>query len=284
VIGTDGAEPVWEGTFEVATKDGGTVTATTAWSVLLERVEPYTPEYTSEITWIEPHLIVEAGRLYAESSPGACINTMQGIEEHANSWTTIRDLCCVIAMAGNVDVRGGNVFIPFWNAMLGPRLTGPDPEAQEEKKLGDLRLYPVSQPAAVWHAILTEEPYPIKAYVGIQGNPLSWCEDPKNTEAALRKVDFLVIMDYFLSPTAQLADIVLPSAHWLERDYIAEELCARYYFAQQRSIDPLYERKSDIWFMRELGRRIAPESWPWESDEELFDWQLEENGITWAEL
>ena len=283
-IGTEGAEPAMEGQFEIVTKSGETLTATTAWSVLIERVEPYTPEYASELTWVKPELIREAGLLYAKSSPGACINTMQGIEPHANCWTTIRDICCVIAMAGNVDVAGGNVFIPFWNDMLGPRLTGPDPEIQAEKKLGDLRLYPVSQPIAVWNAILTEEPYPIKAYVGIQGNPLSWCEDPNYTEEALRSVEFLVIMDYFLSPTAQLADIVLPSAHWLERDYIAEELCARYYFAQQKAIEPLFERKSDIWFMRELGRLIAPEAWPWESEEELFDWQLEPNGITWAEL
>jgi len=283
-IGTENAEPAWDGDFEIALKDGRKVHARTAWSILLERVEPYTPEYTSEITWIQPDLIRDAGLLYAKSSPGACINQMQGIEEHLNCWTTIRDICCVMALAGNVDVPGGNVFIPFWNEMLGPRLTGPDPPAQAEKKLGNLRLYPVSQPQGVWDAILTEKPYPVKAYVGIQGNPLSWCEDPKHTEEALRKVEFLVIMDYFISPTGALADIVLPSAHWLERDYPAEELCGRYYFAQQKSIEPLFERKSDIWFMRELGRRIAPESWPWKTDEELFDWQLEPDGITWQEL
>ncbi|MFT7003844.1 MAG: anaerobic selenocysteine-containing dehydrogenase [Sulfurimonas sp.] len=283
-MGTEGAEPELEGIFEVSTKDGKTIQATTAWSILLERVEPYTPEYTAEITWLKPDQIREAGRLYAKSSPGACINQMQGIEEHANSWHTIRDICCVIALAGNVDVKGGNVFIPFWNEMLGPRLTGEDPEIQKEKKLGDLSLYPVSQPSAVWDAILTEKPYPIKAYIGIQGNPLSWCEDPAHTEKALRKVEFLVVMDYFISPTAELADIVLPSAHWLERDYVADELTARYFFAQQKSIEPLFERKSDIWFMRELGRRIAPEAWPWETEEELFDWQLETDGVTWDEL
>jgi anaerobic selenocysteine-containing dehydrogenase len=209
---------------------------------------------------------------------------MQGLEEHLDCTHAIRNLCVLISITGNLDAPGGNVYIPFWNEMLGPRLTGPDPPQQNEKKLGDLRLYPVSQPSAIWKAILTEDPYPIKAYVTIQGNPLSWCEDPNYVEQALRKVDFLVVMDYFLSPTAQLADIVLPSAHWTERDYVAEELCARYYYAQQRAIDPLYERKSDIWFMRELGRRIAPDWWPWETDEDLFNFQLEPYNITWKEL
>ncbi len=280
----DGIDPAIEGAFEFTLADGKTCTAKTVWTLFLERVEQYTPEKVAEMTWLDADLIRESARTYAENSPGASIATMQGVEEHLDCTHTIRDICVLIAITGNFDVPGGNVNIPFWNEMLGPYLTGPDPEIQNEKKLGDLRLYPVSQPSAVWKAILTEDPYPIKAYVGIQGNPLSWAEDPHNTEKALRAVDFLVIMDYFISPTAELADIVLPAAHWTERDYIAEELCGRYFYAQQRSIDPVCERKSDIWFMRELGRRIAPEWWPWATDEELFDFQLKPYNMTWEEL
>ncbi len=280
----EGIKPALEGTFEVTLVTGEKCSAKTVWSLFLERVERFPPEKAAEITWVDAQLIRDSARLYAENSPGACIATMQGLEPQLNCTSSIRDICVLIAITGNLDVPGGNVYIPFWNEMLGPRLTGPDPPQQNEKKLGDLRLYPVSQPTAVWKAILTEDPYPIKAYVTIQGNPLSWSEDPRYAEQALRKVDFLVVMDYFISPTAELADIVLPSAHWTERDYIAEELCGRYYYAQQRSIDPLYERKSDIWFMRELGRRIAPDWWPWETDEELFDFQLEPYNITWKEL
>lgn len=283
-IGTEGAEPAWEGDFEVPTKDGGKVQARTAWSIILERVEPYTPEYTSEITWIEPKLIRDSCLLYAESSPGACINTMQGIEEHIGCWDTIRDICCVIAMSGNVDVKGGNVFIPFWEEMLGGGLTGKDPDIQQAKKLGDLKLYPVSQPKAVWDTILTEKPYPIKAYISIAGNPLSWCEDPKHTEAAFRKLEFSVFMDYFISPTAALADIILPAAGWIERDLVDPELSGRFISAMQKSIEPLYERKSDFWFVRELGRRVAPDWWPWKTDEEMLDWLLESSGHTYQEL
>ena len=281
---SEGVTPALEGTFEITLANGERCNAKTAWTLLLDRIEQYPPEKAAEITWVDAELIRNAARLYAQSSPGACIATMQGLEPQLNCTSAIRGICCLIAITGNLDVAGGNVYIPFWNEMLGPRLTGPDPSQQNEKKLGDLRLYPVSQPSAVWRAILTEDPYPIKAYVTIQGNPLSWCEDPKYVEQALRKVELLVVMDYFLSPTAQLADIVLPSAHWTERDYIAEELCGRYYYAQQRAIDPLYERKSDITFMRELGRRIAPGWWPWKTDEELFDFQLEPYNVTWKQL
>lgn len=281
---TAGAAPQLEGAFEISLAGGGRKTVKTVWSLLLERIEPYTPERTAEITWVDAETIRNAARLYATSSPGACINTMQGLEEHLNCTSSIRDVCCLIGITGNLDVRGGNVWLPFWNEMFSPRLTGPDPPHQMEKKLGDLTLYPVSQPRAIWKTIITGKPYPIKAYITVAGNPLSWSEDSNLVEEALRKLEFLVVMDYFLSPTAQLADIVLPSAHWTERDYIADELCGRYFFAQQRAIDPLYERKSDITFVRELGRRIAPDLWPWETDEEMFDFQLEPYHITWKEL
>jgi anaerobic selenocysteine-containing dehydrogenase len=281
---SEAVEPELEGTFEILLTDGKRKTAKTVWTLLLERIENYPPEKAAELTWVDAETIRNAARLYASCSPGACINFMQGLEEHVNCTSAMRGICCLMAITGNLDVRGGNVWLPFWNEMLGPRLTGPDPPQQREKKLGDLRLYPVSQPTAVWKAIITEKPYPIKAYVSIQGNPLSWSENPAYVEKALRKIEFLVVMDYFLSPTAQLADIVLPSAHWTERDYIAEELCGRYFFAQQRAINPLYERKSDITFMRELGRLIAPDWWPWRTDEEMFDFQLEPYNITWKEL
>jgi anaerobic selenocysteine-containing dehydrogenase len=281
---TQGVEPALEGAFEITLSDGARRTVRPAWSILLERISLFSPEIASEITGVDADKIRKSAIVYAESSPGACVNFMQGIEEHLNNTSAMRDILCLMAITGNLDVKGGNVRIPFWNEMLGPRLTGDDPPAQMEKKLGNTRCYPVSQPSAVWKAILTEDPYPIKAFIVFAGNPLSWCEDPKYVEEALRKVEFLVAREYFMSPTAELADIVLPSAHWLERDYIADELTGRYYFGQQRAIDPLYERKSCITLMRELGRMVAPDWWPWETDEELFDFQLETVGITWKEL
>lgn len=55
-------------------------------------------------------------------------------------------------------------------------------------------------------------------------------------------------------------------------------------YAQQKAVEPLYERKSDITLIRELGNRLAPEMWPWKTDEEMFDFLLGFGGLTWAEL
>jgi anaerobic selenocysteine-containing dehydrogenase len=93
-------------------------------------------------------------------------------------------------------------------------------------------------------------------------------------------------MDYYMSPTCEIADLVLPSTHWTERDYLADEVCGQWVFGQQKAVEPMYERRSDVWFWRTLGNRLNPEWWPWKTDEELFNWQLEQTnaGITWEEL
>nr|WP_295971420.1 molybdopterin-dependent oxidoreductase [uncultured Bacillus sp.] len=276
-------DPELNGYFKIHTIDGKVVEAKTAWQELRERAAKMPLEKAAEICWVEPKTIYDSARMYA-TAKSAAITIYQGIEEHTNSFHTIQAINTIIAITGNLDRIGGNLWPPFWNAMLGSRLTGETKPIHWEKKLGNFKLYPNSHPPLIWEAAITGEPYPIKAYIGIQGNPLSWSEQPQKVKKALLNMDFVVFMDYFMSPSCQIADIVLPSAHWTERDYIADELCGRWMFAQQRAVDPLFERRSDITFMRELGRRLDPDLWPWKTDEEMFDFQLEPLGITYAEL
>jgi anaerobic selenocysteine-containing dehydrogenase len=282
------ADPILdhEGKIELKGRGGKNIQAITAWTKLREFAADMPPEKAAEICWLQADKIREACIMYATNKP-ATIAIMQGIEEHTNARLAIHAITTIIAITGNTDVSGGNVWHWFWNEMLGDYLAGPNSDYHWQNKLGDPsegKFYPCSHPKAVWNAILTGEPYPVKMYVGIQGNPISWSENANQVVKALKAIDFLVIMDYFLSPTAQLADIVLPSAHWTERDYIADEFCQEWLYGQQKAVEPLYERRSDITFMRELGNRLDPEWWPWKTDEELFDYQLAPLNITWKEL
>lgn len=272
-----------DGYFEITGISGKKIKAKTAWQELRERAAKMPPERAAQLCWTEAGKIREAARMYATSKPAA-ITYFQGIEEHTNAKHTIQAINTLIAITGNLDRLGGNLWAPFYNEMLGPRLTGDFTELHWKKKLGDIKFFPFSHAPAAWDAMITGKPYPIKAFITVQGNPISWSENSNKVVQALKAVDFLVVMDYFMSPTAKLADMVLPSAHWTERDYIADEMILRWFFAQQRAVDPLFERKSDATFFRELGRRLDPKMWPWKTDEEMFDFQLEPTGVTWKEL
>lgn len=267
--------------------DGNDIPVKTAWVALRERADKWSPERAEELSWVPAASIREAARLYA-TAPSATINVFQGIEEQTNCKDTLQLINCIIAMCGNLEKAGGNLSMPFWNQMM--PLGGAEPETQMQLRVTDDRapgtLYGISNPSSLFRAMRTGDPYPIKGYIMVQGNPLSWSENTALVKESLKCLDLLVCMDYYMSPTCELADIVLPSTHWTERDYLADEVCSEWVFGQQRAVDPLYDRRSDPWFWRTLGQRLNPEWWPWKTNEEMFNWQLEitHAGITWEEL
>jgi len=280
----DEFDPALEGYYTLKTVDGKEIRVRPAMQALAERAAEMTPEKAAKICWLRPNEIYESAKMYA-TAKSAAISYFQGLEEHTNSRQTLHAVNTIMTICGYLDVYGGNIWPKFWNVMLGDRMSGKptDPDAMK-KRLNPYPMYVASHPREVFRTMKTGKPYPIKMYLGIAGNPLTWSEQPQYAKEALLNVDFIVQMDYFFSPTAQLADLVLPSAHWTERDYIADEQCGRWYFGQPKSVEPLFERRSDITFLRELGRRLNPEMWPWETDEQLFDFQLEPDGITYEQL
>lgn len=282
---TDEVELEYRGT--VTGADGNPIPVKTVWIGLKEIADEWTPEAAAEKCWCPAEVIRESARTYA-TAPSACIEVFQGIEEQTNCRDSIQLINIIIAICGNLEKKGGNLSMPFWNQMF--TLSGANPETHEEKRLKDERAAGTfngsSNTAMCFEAMKTGKPYPIKGYIHVQGNPLSWSEDTKKVREGLMNLDLLCTMDYYMSPTAQLADLVLPSTHWTERDYLADEVCSEWVFAQQHAVEPLYERRSDVWFWRTLGRRLHPDWWPWKTDDELFEWQLEQThaGITWNEL
>lgn len=263
--------------------DGTELTVTTAWEALKARVAEMTPERAAEICWLNVADIVGACRMYATAGR-ASIAMMQGIEEHTNVRYAIHAIDMLMGLTGNIDVRGGNVWHQFWNDMQDPSMTTMPTEYHAQNKLGsEGAFYNNSTGHGVWDAILTGKPYRVRAFIGIQGNPVSWCENPDRVVEALKAVEFLVINDYYISPAAQLADIILPAAHWTERDFIADEFCQEWFYGQQKAVEPLYERCSDVELCRRIGKRLAPDDWP-DTDIEVLNIALKKYDITYEEL
>jgi anaerobic selenocysteine-containing dehydrogenase len=76
---------------------------------LRQRVQEYPPEKAAEITWLPVDHIKEAARLYATIKPAAMHHRV-AIEHNVNTSQTLRALCTLIALTGNIDVMGGNLF------------------------------------------------------------------------------------------------------------------------------------------------------------------------------
>ena len=94
----------------------------------------------------------------------------------------------------------------------------------------------------------------------------------------------MVVADFFLTPTAELADIVLPAATWLEFDDIGDYLFRHGYAFVRQGITQIGECWSDHKIFNQLGKRLGQESY-WRDDVEGdLDYILEPSGLTWHQF
>ncbi len=260
---------------------------------LAERVESYSPERVEEITWVPAQTMRAAARLYATTKP-ACIQWGVAVDQNINSFQTIRAILLLSGITGNIDVPGGDAFwVPPAN--LGVQTFQLDasfllrqkisPETRARKVgAGQYRVLDQIHPCLFWDAVLSEQPYSIKALFIMASNKLVTASDPLKIAQALKKIDFVVAVDLFMTPTVQLADIVLPSASWLETDDVTDFLIA--WCAQVRQkLATIGECRDDKQIIIDLAHRMGMgESFPWKSVREYCDWVLKDSGITFEEF
>jgi anaerobic selenocysteine-containing dehydrogenase len=291
---------------------------TVGFDAIRELARRFTPERAADLTWVPAEQIVTAARLYATTRP-AVITGGKGTDKAGpNMQGSAHARAILRAITGNLDIVGGDQF----GGASGPSRVVPNidmelnealPATQRAKLLGgdrhrlfsfdawermarQIRRLPedylrpagaaeivMAHPRAVFNAMATGEPYPVRALISQAANPLMTLADPQRTFAALRSLDLLVVMDYYMTPTAALADYVLPAASTVERDDLAVfgSGCVAY----PRGLDPVAERRSDYELWMELGRRLGQaEHWRWDSAEAVCDWRLAPAGLSFDEL
>ena len=263
---------------------------------LKELVAEWTPERTEEVTWVPKELIIEAARIMGGDKPTTFYPMLGPSCMHSNAIQTGRALACLVGLIGCIDEPGGFVFQP--GALVNDELTLIPRDwnwnAPEAKLIG-AQKYPAhaafcnsNVPYDTFDAVLTGEPWPIKMMVFVANDALNCYEDPKHTYAALTSdnLEFLAVKDFYLTPTAQLADLVLPSADWSERDTIDEEMFRGLVISSPRAVNPPGECWDDWKFYLEWGKRLDPELWPWADEREMVLWRiklLHGLDLTWDE-
>ncbi len=163
------------------------------------------------------------------------------------------------------------------------------PPEQAAKRLGGERFrlagrFAIIQPKAVWDAILEEQPYPVKMLFFISSNPLITRANAREVYRALEQVDFMAVADFFMTPTAELADIVLPAATWLEMDYIGDFWKRHGRLLPRRKVVQIGECRSDHEMLNDLAHRLGQGEYWWDTFEGGLDYILKPMGITWQEF
>ncbi|MHB9149873.1 MAG: molybdopterin-containing oxidoreductase family protein [Thermoleophilia bacterium] len=267
---------------------------THGFDALRERVREYTPERVGEITWLPPEQVVEAARMYAASKPAA-IQLGVAIEQNKECVTTLHSLIALWSITGNLDVPGGQAIrsrlfgfhktVNLWGTEW---LT----EEMRRKQVG-AGMYPFLDWAdsppndVVMNQIVSGRPYPLRAgWFQTTNSFACGAADPRAVYAALKQLEFNVVVDLFMTPTAMaLADVVLPAAAYPERDGIAQPGGNGSYLGPiNKAVEPVGECKSDMQINPELGKRLNPEAWPWADVREMFSALLQPLGLTFEEF
>ena len=259
------------------------------WEPFKERVmKDYPPDKVQEITWVDKELIRKAARMYATIKP-ACIHWGVPTEQTINCVNYTRATTGLMAITGNLDAPGGNALFvnpPTRTVSEFARHKDLPPEQQAKRLGGDqFKLgarVALINPKKAWDAILTGKPYPLKAGILCGSNPVVTRANAKEAYEALKKLEFLVVVDLFLTPTAELADIFLPSATWLEQNHVADNWKRHGYVLARVKCMEVGECWQDHKIFMELGKRMGQQWWP--TVEDALNYLLEPSGLTWEQF
>jgi anaerobic selenocysteine-containing dehydrogenase len=248
---------------------------TYGFDALAGHVNAHTPERISEVTWVPAELIRKAAISYATASPAA-IQWGNPIEHNIYTFDTARGLISLMAICGNLDVPGGNVQANEPKVLGLGKFVRADLIPSKRKEMihayhNTIPRMMTVPPAFFRQAVLEEFPYPVKgAYVQCS-NPLVGYADSRQTFDAFMKLDFLVVSDVFMTPTAFLADIVLPAATQFEFNDIGHYgLGHGYILARPKVVDPPKECWPDMKILNELGKSLTPTEYWYEDYEDLL--------------
>jgi thiosulfate reductase / polysulfide reductase chain A len=272
---------------------------------LAAHVKGNTAEWAANITGIPADKIRLAARMIGTIKP-CFIKMGNGVGDQTNDGTsTVSSICLISAITGNLDVPGGQ-----WG---GPPPAGPPLiklntiSKLYEKAPADLMDKLVAPESPVWYqkssvgehsptsayykalmSILTGKPYPLRVLNASCSNPLSATRNPGKVVEALKKLDFMFVVDTFQSPHIAFADIVLPActsyehSHQIFAKNVKEGTWLGIY---NKVVEPLGDSRSDWQIYLDLAVKMgyAADFWQGDMDACLRE-QLAPSGITLEHL
>jgi formate dehydrogenase alpha subunit len=236
---------------------------------LIETIQKYSPEYSEDITQVSANKIREAARIIGKSKATATFFSM-GITQHVTGVDNVVSVANLAMLTGNIGRPGTGV-----NPLRGQN------NVQGACDMGGLpNYYPGYQQVAddslrekfskAWRSNCPDKPgltlmemtqgsgKEIKAMFIMGENPLLSDPNINHVKEQLEKLDFLVITELFMSETAEIADVVLPAASFVEKNGTFTATDRRVQLVNE-VIPPLPDVWPDWKIIMEISRKMGYE-------------------------
>lgn len=249
----------------------------------------WTPERVEEVAWVDAETLRGAARAFATNAPSSALWGL-AIDMQETGVQAGATFLALVAICGYFDVPGGvtlaqpSSFMGKWRYDAIMTLS----EEMRNKRFVEEGKYAVYNSGGAMPGVhadsflnwleMENPPYPVKLCWWIGTNPLAnMAAQPERWEKALDKIDFHIANDIFMTPSIMaLADLVLPVSTFAEHEGVVMPQFGRnthFIGAMNPAIEP-GDTKSDLEIMMDMGKRLRPEVWPWDTVAEFYDAQL----------
>lgn len=228
-----------------------------------------TPEWAEKITHVPAQTIRQLARDYASTKPAALIQGW-GPQRHNCGERTARGSTLLATITGNVGVMGG------WAAGYGgcanrKFTTGVETlENPVKEKISIMNWVQAADDASKVTPddglVGTDQlKSNIRILFSLAGNYLA-NQNPDVHQAAKvledeSKIEFIVVSDLYMSPSAKYADLLLPETSFMERWNIGESWgTGSYLLLSEKLVEPEFERRSDYEWQREVAAKLGVEA------------------------
>jgi formate dehydrogenase alpha subunit len=256
---------------------------TEGFEALREVVQEYPPEKVEQIAGVPADGLRAAARMYAQHKPAAILYAM-GITQHTTGTDNVKSCANLAMLTGNMGVSGGGVnplrgqnnvqgacdlgglpnVYPGYQVVTMPEMTAKFEEAWGVEGLsGELGL-------TVTEMMNGAERGDVRALFVMGENPMLSDPDINHVRHCLEELEFLVVQDLFMTETAELADVVLPGASYVEKDGTFTGTDRRIQRVR-KAIEPVGESKPDWEITCLLAQEMGAYGFDFASPAEVMD-------------
>ncbi len=198
-------------------------------------VSAFTPEKAGRICDVPAGEIRKAAMMYGECKPSAIL-LGYGMQRYGNGGQTVRAIDALSAITGNIGIPGGGVSYAHagWGGVLG-NIDGREMALHE-------RYIPWPQ---LGTALLEMDGPPIKGIVVTGSNPVNQLAHTRRVLEGFGRADFVLVVDFFMTSTAEVADLVLPAAALFEREDVVYNSWNPYISHAPQIVEPVREARAD---------------------------------------
>ena len=263
--------------------------------------DKYSPENTEKITSIPAKDLRKAAIMFAKNKPGSLVYSM-GITQHIQGTDNVKSCANLQMILGNMGVFGGGVnplrgqqnvqgacdLGALSNVFSGYQSVTNAELRQKMAKAWNINVKDMDDQVGytVVEMIHAAGEGHIKGLYIMGENPMISDPDINHVKECLEK-PFLVVQDIFMTPTAVLADVVLPAASFAETDgtYTSTQ---RTVSKIRKAIEPVGDSKPDYWVIGQIAERMGYSGCTYSHPKEILD-EINKvtpiyGGITWDRI